>query len=473
MNLEKKKTMNQSRSYYFPKYMERKEAIQKAFNEKSTKSTNTLQFKFEETKAASTLSKFIHKYLNNRLGLETSQIDKIVQTKSIRRWNVTLKENTPDLVNFMSNFRGQKSILDGIEFTTFGPGNAQENINITLTAVLRVFWYEHSGSWSFLKDHISTFANNVKILELIEETYKEEMKNIKNGVVRIKINYDYASHTKLLSNVGISKLGGQSLLVQISGHPPKCTHCLEFGHARRECEKAKLKCSKCNKIGHEKEQCSFAKQLQSNSNEDGGDYEEEDIDAGSELNKPKDIEQPNDEKSSDDELIEIEIKKNENEKENALDDAEKAKADAEKAKADAEKAKANAEKAKADVETKDAEAGSLGLIGSNFNVDGLFKPPVLVISNDANKQSSSAFKIINANAINGFRDLKSPVVQLKSPILQTTPIGQTRSKRDNDGVPPEVSPDLLTGSGNNVTTAPTGSVHPNKKKLNNPKQKKN
>lgn len=77
--------MNQSRSYYFPKYLERKEAIHRAFNEKSTKNANTLRVQI----------------------------------------------------------RGSQSI--------------------------------------------------------------------KNCVIRIKISYDYASHSKLLSNVGKSKQGGQSL----------------------------------------------------------------------------------------------------------------------------------------------------------------------------------------------------------------------------------------------------------------------
>ena len=466
--------MNQSRSYYFPKYLERKEAIHRAFNEKSSKNANTLQFKFEEAKTANALSKLIHKYLNCSLGLETNQIDKIVQTKSIRRWNVTLKENSPDVANFISNFRGQKCTLDGIEFTTFGPGKSQENI--TLTAVLRVFWYEHSGSWSFLKDHIGTFANNVKILELIEETYKDEMKSIKNGVIRIKISYDYASHSKLLSNVGISKLGGQSLLVQISGHPPKCTLCLEFGHARRECERAKLKCSKCNKIGHEKEECTFAKQLQSNDNGEGSDYEEEEMEAENEANRPKGTEPSSGEILSGDLLgAEKRIETKQNENENALADAEKvkanaekAKADAEKARADAEKAKANAEKADADAEKAkaDAEASDIPLIGSNFDFNDLFKPPVLVIGNGENKQSSSAFKIINPNAINGLRVLKSPVMQLKSSISQTTPMGQAKSKRDNGGEPPVISPDSKSGNEIKTAAASAGPIHPNKKSNN-------
>ena len=66
--------------------------------------------------------------------------------------------------------------------------------------------------------------NKVKceILNIENEKCKEEGKEfIENGIVRLKIKYNLEDHQVLLKDiVGVSKIIGNKVLIQLSGYPP-------------------------------------------------------------------------------------------------------------------------------------------------------------------------------------------------------------------------------------------------------------
>ena len=281
-------TAKKKQNFYFQAYYERKSAISQALNKPNRKS-NVIKFRFEDAKPAIQMSKTIHSYLVAHSPVKTEFIESIIQVKSVKLWEVELNENDASVKSFLNELKSKKESFEGLNFLISGPSDGK-NEKVTLTAVLRVFWYPTNGNLEALGEHIAKFADGVKILDIQRETYKDEaLKNIKNGIVRIKISYDYESHKKLLNNIGLSSVGEAGVLVQISGHPPKCTFCSGFGHTRRDCDRAKLKCTKCHKSGHLVEQCNMALSTAPEKQLDAGDYEEEeeeDAENEAQLNRP-------------------------------------------------------------------------------------------------------------------------------------------------------------------------------------------
>ena len=90
---------------------------------------------------------------------------------------------------------------------------------------------------------IKFIENKVKceIINIENEKCKEEgMEFIENGIIRLKIKYNLEDHQDLLKEViGVNQIISNKVLVQLSGHPPKCLRCSEFGHLSSNCESKK------------------------------------------------------------------------------------------------------------------------------------------------------------------------------------------------------------------------------------------
>jgi hypothetical protein len=90
-----------------------------------------------------------------------------------------------------------------------------------------------------------------------------------------KVSYEIKDHQKLLDLIGMQKIDGQNALFQLSGAPPKCLYCKQFGHMRKDCVKLKTICTTCKKTGHGSEACTIANRI--NSDNSDVDIDDDDL----------------------------------------------------------------------------------------------------------------------------------------------------------------------------------------------------
>jgi len=76
-----------------------------------------------------------------------------------------------------------------------------------------------------------------------------------------------------------NKIDQQKCAIQLSGHPPRCLICEEFGQIGKNCPKNNLLCATCNKKGHIV--CSYAKSVEkvNETNEDELNLESHEFDS--------------------------------------------------------------------------------------------------------------------------------------------------------------------------------------------------
>ena len=98
------------------------------------------------------------------------------------------------------------------------------------------------------------------VMEIKKETLLAD-KRVLNGIIKIKIEYKVEDHSRVLDFAGLQSVDSIQSLFQLSGMPPKCLHCLSFGHLRKACPKAKMRCNTCHKVRHQTEACTFANRV--------------------------------------------------------------------------------------------------------------------------------------------------------------------------------------------------------------------
>ena len=156
-----------------------------------------------------------------------------------------------------------ESIIGGnitINNSCFGIKNANERPNqidteVTLKAMLRVHWLPLNFSpkkvESFLKD---SFVNSkIEIKSIDREKYLDEMKDIENGNLRIKIEYPIEENQRVIDLIGVQKVDSIKALIQLCGWPPRCRFCKKFSHPAQQCPRKNKICSKYIELKKEKD----------------------------------------------------------------------------------------------------------------------------------------------------------------------------------------------------------------------------
>jgi uncharacterized protein YjbI with pentapeptide repeats len=116
-------------------------------------------------------------------------------------------------------------------------------------------------------DEITRFIRaNVHLEDIYvdRERYRgEELKDVENGVYRVKIKTTKLERERVDRLIGKKELSDQRTLITRIGDPIMCYFCEAYGHTQADCEtkkiKGNLKCSKCLRRGHTTEECSIAK----------------------------------------------------------------------------------------------------------------------------------------------------------------------------------------------------------------------
>ena len=164
------------------------------------------------------------------------------------------KSNKVLIVAFNDNFASsrlynQSILISNIECKMVN-AIASDNREVFLTAVFRVHWYPTNISSSTLASYIKDSIKTATILDQTNEKYKDEDINfIENGIIRFKVKYKLEHHESVLRLIGISECSGNKILIQLSGHSPKCLSCEEFGHISSNCTIKREFCKKCNSHG--------------------------------------------------------------------------------------------------------------------------------------------------------------------------------------------------------------------------------
>ena len=150
----------------------------------------------------------------------------------------------------------------------------------SMIAFIRVHWLPPTFNARLIESHLK---KELKCLTSITEIRKEKMSqntSINNNVFRVKVTFETndsgTSFEKIKKYMGSHKVDGFEALFQLSGMPPKCLYCNEYGHMRGDCPN-KVKCTKCFRNTHTSEQCNMAKRLLPELNDNLLDYEEDEL----------------------------------------------------------------------------------------------------------------------------------------------------------------------------------------------------
>lgn len=246
---------NSGRRYYFEDYYNKKLDIEN--NRTNKKIVNKWKFKntikIELDQDTLTSGKDIFQAIKTLLTVEeVKQIISISLFQSNRTWTIKFKEtfDLAKLINKSIRIQNKDFPIYDANMVTLDQFSAQTNKGkdpITLTAVLRI----HRLPADFpIESAIDYIQENVPcyVMEKAKEHHiSEGMEEIENGVIRSKINYEIAYHQRVLNLIGVNRISSQRCVIQLSGHPPKCNFCKNFGHTTKDCEKSNLKCEKCKK----------------------------------------------------------------------------------------------------------------------------------------------------------------------------------------------------------------------------------
>jgi hypothetical protein len=241
-------------------------------SEKASKLSNCGVVSFEISKKVNA-----EKLLDSlKLALSTDEFSSIVQVGQFitsKNWSIHFKDAT----NFESSM--EKTItMDDESFqitdaNDFGKVKEKEVTSkpFTMKAFLRLYWLPLDVSENqiccFIKSKVRVTVVNVK-----RENVRPKYEEVNNGVVSVKVEYDLAENQNVLDFAGLHRIAGRQALVQISGTPPKCLGCKQYGHVRKAC----VKCEKCSKYGHLSANCNLAKRT-APQDDDVEDLDEEHI----------------------------------------------------------------------------------------------------------------------------------------------------------------------------------------------------
>jgi hypothetical protein len=155
-----------------------------------------------------------------------------------------------------------------------------ENKPVTLSFFLHIHWLPHG-----FKDKVVNFLNyEAPFLSTVDakvEKWDSGKRLIENGIISVKVNYmiinvKLSENQRFLDIILLQKIEGQTSMVSISGAPPRCLYCKDFGNMRKDCPKVKTKCSLCGKISHVSSECRLANRINSDNNQLASNSDDDD-----------------------------------------------------------------------------------------------------------------------------------------------------------------------------------------------------
>ena len=127
----------------------------------------------------------------------------MMQYKSNKTWIIEFDEGFDDssLFNQCLQIEGSNAVISD--------SCSNEKVEVTLSAVLRTHWLPTCESKNSVCTFLTKNVSNLNVLSIEKEFYKEEeLKNVSNGILRIKVKYRLESHETLLSLIGINFISG-------------------------------------------------------------------------------------------------------------------------------------------------------------------------------------------------------------------------------------------------------------------------
>jgi hypothetical protein len=199
------------------------------------------------------------------LDISENQIESISQLASSKNWQIQFNNDqafnkalgkTIDFENEMS-----LTFIDANNRVNYTRNYVQKPV--TLSVFLRVHWLPCRFKEK-LVEFLNTDAPFLKVIDISLGKWDEGKSSIDNGIYNVKVNYEIEDHHKFMEFLGLQKIEGHNALFHLSGAPPKCLYCKQFGHMRKSCLKLKTTCDKCNKTGHSSDDCTLANRISSN-----------------------------------------------------------------------------------------------------------------------------------------------------------------------------------------------------------------
>jgi len=242
--------------YYFENYFQKKLAI--AENFKNQKERRQVQFACKVYCEEPVKANEIFDSLLDASGESTtSKIVGLSPAGSLKTWIFNFK--------FQNDFNlaVDKQIKIKEKVYTIKDANESNQVKLNRTVTLKAVLRFHRLALDTQVYAVKSFLADQKIsigpVE-VEEKYREEkLKNIETGVITAKLSFDIKNYSKVIALIAANKIDQQKCVIQLSGHPPRCLICEDFGHIGKNCPKDNLICATCHKKGHTV--CSYAKSL--------------------------------------------------------------------------------------------------------------------------------------------------------------------------------------------------------------------
>jgi len=220
-----------SRKYYFLDYLDRKKRSAEHANkkkqreglEKSVKLANNLKDK-KITPAD------IFESLKSKVNPE--DITAISPLGGNREFVVSFEQQVT-----ANRMIGESLIIKKEKFYILDANDTNQIFKVK--AVVKIHWLPPGQDWEEIEEHFAK-VKSLKITEKSREKYREDaLKHIRNGVLALKVEYELSEHDEVVKEIlGIRQFDSGLARVQISGHPPICSHCGGF-HFERECKSAR------------------------------------------------------------------------------------------------------------------------------------------------------------------------------------------------------------------------------------------
>jgi len=240
--------------YYFENYFRKKLAI--ADNLEKQKERRKVQFACkvycEEPVKANEIFDSLFEAIGETI---TSKIVGLSPAGSLKTWIFNFKYQND------FNLALNKQIKIKEKVYTIRDANESNQVKLNRTVTLKAVLRFHRLALDTQVFAVKSFLVDQKIamgsIEVEKEKYREEkLKNIETGVITAKFSFDIKNYQKVIALIGTNNIDQQKCVIQLSGHPPRCLICEQFGHIGKDCPKNKEICPTCNKRGHT--MCSLA-----------------------------------------------------------------------------------------------------------------------------------------------------------------------------------------------------------------------